>query len=226
MALLTSRYRSATGAATLVAFILVLVFGSPWYGSWVNINTRSDTAGGLFLRTLAWPAWSFDSKAQVRDVLAADLKALLLILFTALFVALLVGPYCPPPGVRWPRSSPDGARTSSPRPSPDSLPRPCPSTRACSARSAGRSAVRPMGFSPAGSSVSRRWQAAGRDGNVHCGLALGRAALPGAGSSDRGGLAAQRRVDVGGGEVPEIPPVFDDPDPRCLAFEYGRERLA
>ncbi len=91
MALLTSRYRSATGAATLVAFILVLVFGSPWYVSWVNSNTRSDTAGGLFLRTLAWPAWSFDSKAQVRDVLAADLKALLLILFTALFVALLVG---------------------------------------------------------------------------------------------------------------------------------------
>src|SRR6266498_1717478 len=92
MALLTSRYRSATGAATLVAFILVLVFGSPWYVSWVNSNTRSDTAGGLFLRTLAWPAWSFDSKAQVRDVLAADLKALLLILFTALFVhASLLG---------------------------------------------------------------------------------------------------------------------------------------
>jgi hypothetical protein len=91
MALITSRYRSAAGAATLVAFLLVLIFGSPWYVHWVNANTRADTAGGLFLRTLAWPAWSFDSKAQVRDVLAADLKALLLLLFTALFVSLMAG---------------------------------------------------------------------------------------------------------------------------------------
>jgi hypothetical protein len=91
MALITSRYRTATGAATLVAFVLVLVFGGPWYVNWVNSNTRADTAGGLFLRTLAWPAWSFDSKAQVREVLAADLRALLLILFTAAFVALIAG---------------------------------------------------------------------------------------------------------------------------------------
>ncbi|SRR6266508_2240400 len=91
MALFTSRYRTATGAATLVAFVLVLVFGSPMYVDWVTKNTRPNTAGGLFLRTLAWPAWSFDSKAQVRDVLSADLKALLLILFTALFVALMAG---------------------------------------------------------------------------------------------------------------------------------------
>src|SRR4029450_6365208 len=91
MALITSRYRTATGAATLVAFILVLVFGGPWYVNWVNNSTRADPAGGLFLRTLAWPAWSFDSKAQVREVFAADLKALLLILFTAVFVTLLAG---------------------------------------------------------------------------------------------------------------------------------------
>src|SRR6266542_7155618 len=91
MALLTSRYRSATGAATLVAFILVLVFGSPWYVSWVNSNTRSDTAGGLFLRTLAWPAWSFDSHIAVRDLLAQDLKAILFVVFVALFLTLLAG---------------------------------------------------------------------------------------------------------------------------------------
>src|SRR5262249_45644812 len=91
MALFTSRYRTATGAATLTAFVLVLVFGSPWYLHWVNGNTRADTAGGMFLRTLAWPTWTFDSNAAVRDVLAADLKALLLILFTAGFVALMAG---------------------------------------------------------------------------------------------------------------------------------------
>src|SRR6266511_894026 len=45
MALLTSRYRSATGAATLVAFILVLVFGSPWYVSWAGLVLRFEGAG-------------------------------------------------------------------------------------------------------------------------------------------------------------------------------------
>jgi hypothetical protein len=86
-----ARSRTATGAATIVAFILVLVFGSPIYVDWVNKNTNPNTAGGLFLRTLAWPAWSFDSKMPVRDVLAADLKAILLIVFTALFVTMLAG---------------------------------------------------------------------------------------------------------------------------------------
>jgi hypothetical protein len=75
----------------LVAFLLVLVFGSPIFVDWVNDNTRPDTAGGLFLRTLAWPAWSFDTNAPVRDVLAQDLKAILFVLFVALFLSLLAG---------------------------------------------------------------------------------------------------------------------------------------
>ena len=77
MVLTRSRRRTATGIGTLVAFILVLVFGSPIFVDWVNNNTRADTAGGLFLRTLAWPAWSFDSHTAVRDLLAQDLKAIL-----------------------------------------------------------------------------------------------------------------------------------------------------
>ncbi|MFL6144279.1 MAG: hypothetical protein ACJ72N_20750 [Labedaea sp.] len=76
---------------TLVAFILVLVFGSPIFVDWVNGNTRADTAGGLFLRTLAWPAWSFDSDMAVRDLLAQDLKAILFIVLVGLFVTLLAG---------------------------------------------------------------------------------------------------------------------------------------
>ncbi|WP_344618237.1 hypothetical protein [Dactylosporangium salmoneum] len=75
----------------VVAFILVLIFGSPIFVDWVNDNTRPDTAGGLFLRTLAWPAWTFDSKAPVRDVLAQDLKAILFILFVAVFLAMMAG---------------------------------------------------------------------------------------------------------------------------------------
>jgi hypothetical protein len=91
MVLTTTRYRTATSVGALVALVLVLVFGSPAYVHWVDANTRADTAGGFFLRTLAWPAWSFDSNMPVRDLLAADLKAILLVVFTAVFVALMAG---------------------------------------------------------------------------------------------------------------------------------------
>ncbi len=86
MAVTRSRYRTASSAGTLVAFLLVLIFGSPWYVDWVNSGNR-----GLFLETLAWPAWNFDTDQSVRDLLAADLKAILLVLFTWLFITLLVG---------------------------------------------------------------------------------------------------------------------------------------
>jgi hypothetical protein len=86
MAVTRSRYRSASSAGTLVAFLLVLIFGSPWYVDWVNSGNR-----GLFLETLAWPAWNFDTDQSVRSLLAADLKAILLVVFTAVFISLLVG---------------------------------------------------------------------------------------------------------------------------------------
>lgn len=86
MAITRSRYRTATSAGTLVAFLLVLIFGSPWYVDWVQQGDR-----GIFLETLAWPAWNLDTDAAVRDVLGADLKAILLVVFTAMFLTLLVG---------------------------------------------------------------------------------------------------------------------------------------
>jgi hypothetical protein len=86
MAITRSRYRTATSAGTLVAFLLVLIFGSPWYVDWTQRGNR-----GVFLETLAWPAWNLDTDAPLRDVIGADLKAILLILFTALFITLLVG---------------------------------------------------------------------------------------------------------------------------------------
>jgi len=81
-----SRYRTAAGTATLVAFLLVLIFGSPWYRDWVD-----DANRGLFLETLAWPAWAFDSDTTVRDLVAANLRAILLIVFTWVFVTLMAG---------------------------------------------------------------------------------------------------------------------------------------
>lgn len=88
---LTNRYKTATGAGTLAALILVLVFGSPWYADWARDNTDPETAGGWFLRLLAWPAWRFDSDDSVQDIVAADLKAILVVVFTAVFLYMLPG---------------------------------------------------------------------------------------------------------------------------------------
>lgn len=91
MALRSSSYRTATGTAVITAFLLVLVFGSPVYVDWVNNHTSADNAGGYFLRELAWPAWAFDGDLPVRDLVAAALKSVLLIAFTAGFVGMMTG---------------------------------------------------------------------------------------------------------------------------------------
>ena len=88
---LTNRYKTATGAGTLAALLLVLVFGSPFYRDWVTDNTNENTAGGWFLRLLAWPAWRFDSGDTLQDIIADDLRAILVVVFTAVFLYLLVG---------------------------------------------------------------------------------------------------------------------------------------
>ena len=88
---LTNRYKTATGAGTLAALILVLVFGSPFYRDWVTDNTNENTAGGWFLRVLAWPAWRFDSGDSIQDIIADDLRAILVVVLTAVFLYLLVG---------------------------------------------------------------------------------------------------------------------------------------
>ncbi|GIF76584.1 hypothetical protein [Asanoa siamensis] len=88
---LTNRYKSATGSGTIAALVLVLVFGSPWYRDWVNDNYTDQTAGGWFLRLLSYPAWRFDSSDRLQDVLADDLRAILVVVLTALFLYLLPG---------------------------------------------------------------------------------------------------------------------------------------
>ena len=86
-----TRYKTAIGAGTLAAFLLVLIFGSPWYVDWVKENTNPRTAGGWFLRLLAWPAWSFSPDASVQDVLTSGLRAIFLVALTALFLYMLPG---------------------------------------------------------------------------------------------------------------------------------------
>ncbi|GAA5196946.1 hypothetical protein GCM10023322_67050 [Rugosimonospora acidiphila] len=69
---------------------MVIAFGNPAYTDWVRDNTSND-AWGYFLRQLAWPKWSFSSDESVRTILADDLKAILLVVLTGLFVTLLAG---------------------------------------------------------------------------------------------------------------------------------------
>jgi hypothetical protein len=88
---LGNRYKTAPGAGTLAALILVLVFGSPWYSDWANKNTNADTAGGWWLRLLAWPHWQFNSNDSLRTIIVDDLRAILLIVLTLLFLYLLPG---------------------------------------------------------------------------------------------------------------------------------------
>ena len=82
------RVRTATGTAVLAALILVLAFGNPAYVDWAKNHTGND-GFGFFLRQLAWPEWSFSSDQSVRSLLANDIKAILLIVFTGMFVSFL-----------------------------------------------------------------------------------------------------------------------------------------
>src|SRR6266516_4623145 len=85
-----SRVRTAPGVAVLAALILVLLFGNPAYVDWQKGHAGND-AWGFFLKTLAWPNWSFSSAQSLQTVLANDIKAILLIVFTGVFVAALAG---------------------------------------------------------------------------------------------------------------------------------------
>ncbi|MFI5897983.1 hypothetical protein ACIA5D_48665 [Actinoplanes sp. NPDC051513] len=88
---LGNRFKSAIGAGTLAALILVLVFGSTWYVDWVSDNTNPNTAGGWWLRLLSWPRWSFNSNDSLREIIVGDLRAILLVVLTALFLYMLPG---------------------------------------------------------------------------------------------------------------------------------------
>jgi hypothetical protein len=85
------RVRTLPGVAALAALLLVLLFGNPAYVDWQARHASANTAWGFFLKTLAWPNWSFSSTQSIQTVLADDIKAILLILFTAVFVSALVG---------------------------------------------------------------------------------------------------------------------------------------
>ncbi|HEY1487022.1 MAG TPA: hypothetical protein VGF84_13025 [Micromonosporaceae bacterium] len=84
------RARTATFLATITAFILVLAFGNSSYQHWAEHHASGRSIGDLFLRALAWPHWMVSSNDSVRNMVAADLTAILIVLLTWVFV-LFVG---------------------------------------------------------------------------------------------------------------------------------------
>jgi hypothetical protein len=88
---LGKNYKSVTGAGTLAALILVLVFGSPWYFDWASKHANGNSGGDWWLRLLAWPHWEFNSNETLRNVVVGDLKAILVVLLTLVFLYLLPG---------------------------------------------------------------------------------------------------------------------------------------
>ncbi|MFJ8581898.1 hypothetical protein [Micromonospora sp. NPDC093277] len=82
-------YGTAAGTGALAAFLLVAVCGSPMYVDWVQHHTDPAGAGGWLLRLLAWPAWRLHSDDPSQGVLAADLRALLLVILAAALLYLL-----------------------------------------------------------------------------------------------------------------------------------------
>lgn len=87
-----ARTRTVAGAGTIATAALVLLFGNQPFTEWADRHISPDGgAWSFFLRTLTWPRWAFgpadDSPGAVRQLLADDLRALLLVLFVALILA-------------------------------------------------------------------------------------------------------------------------------------------
>ncbi|HZM78551.1 MAG TPA: hypothetical protein VFC19_22725 [Candidatus Limnocylindrales bacterium] len=89
-----AKTRTVAGAGTLATAALVLLFGNQPFTEWVDRHI-SDTGGAWdwFLRTLTWPRWWIGpwdgSSAEVRQLLANDIRAILLVAFVALILSLV-----------------------------------------------------------------------------------------------------------------------------------------
>jgi hypothetical protein len=84
-----TRARTSTGAGVIAILFMVLAFGNQAYSDWAAKHAQGANAWDLLLRTLAWPRWLVTSGGNAsRDVIALDLRALLLVVFVAAIIAM------------------------------------------------------------------------------------------------------------------------------------------
>lgn len=84
-----TRARTSTGAGVIGILVLVLAFGNQAYSEWADNHAQGATAWDLLLRTLSWPRWFITSGGNVpRDVIAFDIRALLLIVLVAALLGI------------------------------------------------------------------------------------------------------------------------------------------
>lgn len=84
-----TRARTSTGAGVIAILVLVLAFGNQAYVEWANSHAQGNSAWDLLLRTLAWPQWFITSGGTAsRDVIALDLRALLLVVLVAAILGM------------------------------------------------------------------------------------------------------------------------------------------
>ena len=84
-----TRARTSTGAGVIAILLLVLAFGNQAYVEWAAKHAQGANAWDLLLRTLAWPKWFVTSGGTAsRDVIAYDIRALLLIVFVAAILGM------------------------------------------------------------------------------------------------------------------------------------------
>jgi hypothetical protein len=84
-----TRARTSTGAGTLAMLVLVLAFGNQAYVEWAANHAQGNNAWDLLLRTLAWPQWFITSGGNAsRDVIAFDIRALLLVVLVAAILGM------------------------------------------------------------------------------------------------------------------------------------------
>jgi hypothetical protein len=84
-----TRARTSTGAGVIAILVLVLAFGNQAYAEWADKHAQGATAWDLLLRTLSWPRWFVTSGGNAtQDVIAFDVRALLLVVLVAALLGL------------------------------------------------------------------------------------------------------------------------------------------
>jgi hypothetical protein len=85
-----TRARTSTGAGVIAILVLVLAFGNQAYAEWADKHAQGDNAWHLLLRTLSWPRWFVTSGGNAtQDVIAYDIRALLLVVLVAAILGIL-----------------------------------------------------------------------------------------------------------------------------------------